>query len=50
MKRIVAKAGGNTDTSCDYEYTDWNDLRAFANEFVRNLPAARDHLEPAAVI
>jgi menaquinone-dependent protoporphyrinogen oxidase len=33
MKRIVRKAGGDTDTSRDYEYTDWNDLRAFADEF-----------------
>jgi menaquinone-dependent protoporphyrinogen oxidase len=33
MKRIVRKAGGDTDTSRDYEYTDWGDLRAFADEF-----------------
>ena len=33
MKRIVAKAGGDTDTSRDYEYTDWDDVRAFAVEF-----------------
>ena len=33
MKRIVKKGGGDTDTSRDYEYTDWDDLRAFANEF-----------------
>ena len=26
MKRIVAKAGGDTDTSKDYVYTDWADL------------------------
>ena len=30
MKRIVAKAGGHTDTTRDYEYTDWGDLRDFA--------------------
>jgi menaquinone-dependent protoporphyrinogen oxidase len=35
MKRIVAKAGGDTDTSRDYEYTDWDDLRAFARAFAR---------------
>lgn len=42
MKRIVASAGGDTDTSRDYEYTDWNDLRAFAGEFGRRIarPAA----------
>ena len=33
MKRIVKKAGGDTDTSKDYEYTDWNDLRQFADQF-----------------
>lgn len=33
MKRIVAKAGGDVDTSRNYEYTDWNDLRAFAARF-----------------
>lgn len=33
MRRIVAKAGGETDTSRDYEYTDWDDLREFAATF-----------------
>jgi menaquinone-dependent protoporphyrinogen oxidase len=33
MKRIVAKVGGDTDTTRDFEYTDWNDLRDFAMEF-----------------
>ena|SRR5688572_27174382 len=40
MKRIVAKAGGETDTSRDYEYTDWADVRRFTEEFVRRIPAA----------
>jgi len=40
MKRIVAKAGGDTDTSRDYVYTDWSDLRGFADEFGRRLAAA----------
>jgi menaquinone-dependent protoporphyrinogen oxidase len=35
MKRIVAKAGGDTDTTRDYEYTDWEDLRRFAQDFAR---------------
>ena len=35
MKRIVAKAGGATDTSRDYEYTNWAELRAFAERFNR---------------
>ncbi len=33
MKRIVAKAGGDTDTTRDFEYTDWNELRTFARDF-----------------
>ncbi len=33
MKRIVAKAGGATDTTRDWEYTDWADVRAFARDF-----------------
>ena len=35
MKRIVAKAGGDTDTSRDYEYTNWGDLEDFAHRFLR---------------
>jgi menaquinone-dependent protoporphyrinogen oxidase len=37
MKRIVASAGGDTDTSKDYEYTDWNDVRNFADVFGRRV-------------
>ncbi|MGE5802228.1 MAG: flavodoxin domain-containing protein [Gemmatimonadota bacterium] len=33
MKRIVAEAGGDVDTTRDYEYTDWIDLRHFAEDF-----------------
>lgn len=40
MKRIVAKAGGDTDTSRDYVYTDWDDVAAFAREFGRRIGAA----------
>lgn len=32
MKRIVRKAGGDTDTSRDYEYTKWNEVEAFAQQ------------------
>jgi menaquinone-dependent protoporphyrinogen oxidase len=35
MRPIVAKAGGDTDTSRDFEYTDWDALRAFARSFAR---------------
>jgi menaquinone-dependent protoporphyrinogen oxidase len=30
MKRIAAKTGGDTDTSRDYEYTDWEQVAAYA--------------------
>jgi menaquinone-dependent protoporphyrinogen oxidase len=33
MRSIVAKAHGDTDTSRDYEYTDWDDLAAFVRRF-----------------
>jgi menaquinone-dependent protoporphyrinogen oxidase len=33
MKEIARRAGGGTDTSRDYEYTDWDALRAFAGRF-----------------
>lgn len=46
MRRIVAKAGGDTDTTRDYEYTDWNELRAFARTFARQVAAVH---APAAV-
>ena len=35
MKRIVRKAGGGTDTSRDYDYTDWADLYLFTREFAQ---------------
>jgi menaquinone-dependent protoporphyrinogen oxidase len=37
MRRIAGKAGGDVDTSRDYEYTDWEDLRRFAGEFAAHL-------------
>ena len=33
MKRIASKVGGDTDTSHDYEYTDWPALERFIAEF-----------------
>jgi menaquinone-dependent protoporphyrinogen oxidase len=33
MKRIVRKAGGDVDTTRNYEYTNWSDVRAFAHRF-----------------
>ena len=40
MKRIAAKAGGDTDTSRDYEYTDWQEVRALAADFGRQVTKA----------
>ena len=41
MKQIAASHGGATDTSKDYDYTDWQDLKRFAEEY-------RRHIRPAA--
>lgn len=52
MRRIALKTGGGTDTSRDYEYTDWNDLRAFARTFASQpglAPAPVETLEPAII-
>lgn len=38
MKRIVGKHGGDVDSSRDYEYTDWDDVRDFARRFVAEVP------------
>ena len=37
MRWIARKEGGDTDTSRDYEYTDWNAVDRFALEFVQEL-------------
>lgn len=37
MRRIVARAHGDVDTSRDYEYTDWRDLDAFGRDYAREL-------------
>lgn len=34
MKRIAKQAGGPTDTSRDYEFTDWLALEGFVKEFL----------------
>jgi menaquinone-dependent protoporphyrinogen oxidase len=33
MKRIARDATGDTDTSRDYEYTDWAEVEAFTDDF-----------------
>lgn len=44
MKGIARKAGGDTDTSRDYVYTDWQAVTAFAEECLRHLavPSKRE--------
>lgn len=39
MKKISASAGGDTDTSQDYEYTDWDQVDELIEEFHARLPA-----------
>jgi menaquinone-dependent protoporphyrinogen oxidase len=41
MRLIVSMAHGDTDTSRDYEYTDWAGVDAFARAFARRLVTAR---------
>lgn len=35
MKNIAGKAGEDTDTSRDYEYTDWNQVRRYAQKLIQ---------------
>ncbi len=37
MKRIARKSGAPTDTSRDYDFTNWADLDAFAQQFAARL-------------
>jgi menaquinone-dependent protoporphyrinogen oxidase len=47
MRRIAAKQlGSDIDTPRDYEYTDWNDVKAFARAFRQDVARTRT-LRPA---
>lgn len=37
MRAFVALAGGDTDASRDYEYTDWDEVARFAHAFAQRL-------------
>ncbi|WP_266080380.1 menaquinone-dependent protoporphyrinogen IX dehydrogenase [Haladaptatus caseinilyticus] len=37
MKQIARQEGGGTDTTRDYEYTDWDEISSFAIRFARSL-------------
>lgn len=39
MKWIARQAGGDTDTSRDFEYTDWKALDHLVDEFLLTIPA-----------
>jgi menaquinone-dependent protoporphyrinogen oxidase len=43
MRRIASKAHGDTDTSRDYEYTDWPDVERFALEFLERTDVGLQH-------
>jgi menaquinone-dependent protoporphyrinogen oxidase len=40
MVAFVGLAGGDTDTSRDYEYTDWDDVERLAQAFAERLPTS----------
>ena len=40
MRMIVGIAGGDTDTSRDYEYTDWDAVDRFAHAFAQRMRQA----------
>ena len=40
MKRIMQSSGRDTDTSRDFEYTDWPHVEEFAEEFAASLETA----------
>jgi len=36
MKLISKREGGNTDTTHDHEYTDWDAVMRFTKQFMNN--------------
>lgn len=48
MKLIAKHSGGDTDTSRDYEYTDWAAVDAFARHFAGHLDEVAGHAEARA--
>lgn len=45
MRRIARRAGGGTDITRDYEYTDWDGVRRFAREFAERQALVEAPLE-----
>jgi menaquinone-dependent protoporphyrinogen oxidase len=51
MKFFARMETGDTDTSRDYEYTDWDEVRAFSRQFaafVEEQQALRSKADPPA--
>ena len=48
MRLMMGAAGGDTDTSRDYEYTDWDAVDRFADEFAARLQRERSALRVVA--
>jgi menaquinone-dependent protoporphyrinogen oxidase len=46
MRRIAKAEGGDTDTSRDYEYTDWTAVERFAVEFLEHVGGSRPVASP----
>ena len=44
IRMITRRNGGPTDTSRDYDFTDWSAVTQFARQFAALLPGARDGL------
>lgn len=42
MRLISKTGGGETDASRDYEYTNWNDVSRFSDDFMNSLRAGRE--------
>ena len=41
MRMIVGHAGGDTDITRDYEYTDWDAVERFADAFAQRQDVGR---------
>ena len=50
MKMISRRTGRPTDTSRDYDFTDWPAVARFAQQFAGLLPGARDRLPPGTPV
>jgi menaquinone-dependent protoporphyrinogen oxidase len=48
MKMIVSFSGGETDSSRDYEYTDWSAVERFARDFARRIAPQPEQEDLAA--